>query len=137
MKFPAQFRPLDGHTQVSFRDIPEAVTAGDTPEEARAKAPEALATAMDFYFAERRPVPPPSSLQEGEEWVEMPLSVAIKVELLHEILRQRVRPSELARAMGLRPQDITRLLEPRHQTKLDTLALAFSVLGKRLELQIR
>jgi antitoxin HicB len=35
---------------VSFRDIPEALTSGNTMEEAREMAEDALLMAMAFYF---------------------------------------------------------------------------------------
>jgi hypothetical protein len=42
-------------------------------------AADALATAMDFYFEDKRPVPPPSDPKRGETLVELSTSVAAKV----------------------------------------------------------
>jgi antitoxin HicB len=52
---------------------------------------DALLTAMDFYFEDRRPVPPPSALADGERLIELPLSASAKVLLLNEMLEQKVR----------------------------------------------
>ncbi|MCC9595207.1 MULTISPECIES: type II toxin-antitoxin system HicB family antitoxin [unclassified Rubrivivax] len=136
-KYPALFSPdADGGYVVTFRDIPEAITQGDTLAEAEQAAADALLTAMDFYFEDQRPVPPPSALQPGEAWVALPLSVAAKVALLNELCRQQLRPAELARAMGVRPQEVTRLLDLSHATKIDTIGRAFSAIGKDLALVV-
>lgn len=38
--------------------------------------------------------------------------------------------------MSVRPQDVNRLTDLRHATKIDAIAQALSVLGKRLELSV-
>ena len=84
---------------VSFPDIPEALTGAATREEALAMAADALTTAMDFYFEDRRPVPAPSAAKRGQVVIDLPPSVGAKVLLLNEMLRQHVKPAELARRM--------------------------------------
>ncbi|WP_315970459.1 type II toxin-antitoxin system HicB family antitoxin [Variovorax sp. PAMC26660] len=137
LKFPAKFEPADeGGFVVTFRDVPEAITQGDTLEEAQAMAVDALVTAMDFYFEDGREVPRPSALQKDERLVELPLSVASKVELLNIVLKKKARPIDIARSMGIKPQEVTRILDLHHATKIDTMAQAFSALGYRLELKV-
>jgi predicted RNase H-like HicB family nuclease len=55
MKFPVTLTPdqEDGGYVVSFRDIPEAITQGDTVNEALSMAKEALELAIEFYFDKR------------------------------------------------------------------------------------
>lgn len=115
-----------------FPDIPEAMTGGETREEALAMAQDALVTAFEFYFEDRREIPAPSS--EGEVFVEVPASVAAKVLLLNEVVRQGVSNAELARMVGTRPQEVTRVFDLNHATKIDTIQKALSALGKRLEI---
>jgi antitoxin HicB len=138
MKYPASFKLSDsGRYIVSFRDIPEALTQGDTEAEALDMAADALLTAMDFYFEDRRPVPLPSEAVEGERLIELPLSASAKVLLLNETLKQRVRPADLARLMNVKPQEVNRIVDLHHATKIDTLAAAFKALGRELELIVR
>jgi len=137
MQYPAMFHPEDsGGYSVTFRDIPEAITQGDTIEEARAMAADALVTAMDFYFEDGRRVPEPSAAKRGEELVALPASVTTKVLLLNAMVDQRMRPADLARAMGVKPQEVTRITDLHHATKIDTLEQAFRAMGLRLEFQI-
>jgi antitoxin HicB len=39
--------------------------------------------------------------------------------------------------MGIRPQEVTRLLSLRHGTKIDTVAAAVAALGVELDLTVR
>ena len=39
--------------------------------------------------------------------------------------------------MGIKPQEVNRIVDLEHATKIDTLAAAFKVLGRELELTVR
>jgi antitoxin HicB len=130
--YPAQFeKERDGYV-VSFRDIPEALTSGATRDEAVKMAFDALATAMEFYFEDRRQVPMPSRARKGEEVIDLPASVAVKVLLLNEMLKENMTPSKLAKKLDTSPQAVTRIVDLHHATKIDTLAEAFKAMGKSL-----
>lgn len=136
LSYPARVaRDGDGF-MVSFPDIPEALTGAPSREEALQMAADALVTAMDFYFEDRRPVPVPSEPKRGQVLIDLPPSVGAKVLLLNEMLQQGTRPADLARLMKVRPQEVNRLTTLRHPTKIDTVAQALKVLGKRLELTL-
>ena len=68
-----QYRVNSDHDEtgwaVMFPDVPEALTGGATREEALAMEQDALVTAFDFYFDDRREIPLPSS-----EGVPIPIS---------------------------------------------------------------
>jgi len=64
--------------------------------------------------------------------VELSPSVAAKVLLLNEMLRQKVRPIDLARRLGTTKQEVNRLTNLRHPTKIDRIDMALRALGKRL-----
>jgi len=137
LKFPAIFeQDENGGYTVTFRDIPEAITQGETFDEAREAAQDALITAMDFYFEDNRSVPEASQAQANEEFIELPVSVSAKVMLLNEMVKKKIRPIELAHKMKIKPQEVTRIMSLSHATKIDTLANAFSAVGNRLELRL-
>ena len=134
--YPARVtRDGDGYL-VTFPDIPEALTGARDRADAIALAADALTTAMDFYFEDRRAVPMPSPRKRGQIAIDLPPSVAAKVLLLNEMIRQGTRPAELARLMHARPQEVTRLVDLHHPTKIDTVAAALLAMGKRLELRL-
>ena len=134
--YPAKLQKEQDGYVVSFRDIPEALTSGASREEALEMAGDALATAMEFYFEDRRPVPMPSKPRKGEVSVELPASVAVKVLLLNEMLKENVTPSKLARKLDTSPQTVTRIVDLHHATKIDTLAQAFKAIGKTLTFSV-
>ncbi|BFQ93466.1 type II toxin-antitoxin system HicB family antitoxin [Gallibacterium anatis] len=137
MLYPAIFeREESGLYSVTFRDIPEAITCGDNYDDALVMAKDALVTAMDFYFEDKRSVPLPSEAKEGEVLIELPPSVATKVMLLNEMIKQNISNVELARRIHVKPQEMQRITDLNHSTKIDTLNRAFQALGKRLEISI-
>lgn len=137
MEYPAHFEPaIEGGFVVTFRDIPEAITQGDDFKEAQQMARDALISAMDFYFEDNRAVPLPSKPQKGEVLIVLPLSISAKIYLLNEMLAQRIGSTELARRMGVIPQEANRVVDFKHKTKIDTVVAALSALGKRVDLQV-
>jgi len=138
MKFPVILTEdgEDGGFIVTFPDIPEAITQGETREEALVMAKEALELALEFYFDDKRAVPEPSRLQENQEAVELDASFTAKVLLLNEMVKQNVKPAELARRMNTTPQEINRLTNLRHTTRIDGIAHALSVMGRTLDMHV-
>jgi antitoxin HicB len=121
---------------VTFRDIPEAITQGEDIQDALSNAKDALQTAMQFYFDDRREVPVPSSPRGSERLVALPASEGLKVLLLNEMVRQQVKPSELARRMHTSKQDVNRLTTLKHATKVDAIEHAFHALHRDLSFQL-
>ena len=137
MRYPVRLKAAEeGGYVVTFPDIPEAITQGEDRDDAMHHAADALETALDFYFEDRRRVPLPSKPKRGQAVVELLPSVAAKVLLLNEMLRQKVRPSELARRMDTTPQEVNRITNIRHTTRIDRVVTALRALGKRLLIRV-
>ncbi len=84
MRYPATTeQDEDGQFIVSFPDVPEAPTSGETLEEALAEAVGCLVVALDGYVDERRPrpVPRPSQIRPGEHAIAVPPFIAAKLAL--------------------------------------------------------
>jgi len=91
LSYPARLVRDGEEYVVSFPDIPEALTGADTREAAIEMAMDALTTAMDFYFEDRRAVPAPSPAKRGQILIDLPPSVGVKVLLLNEMIAQGTR----------------------------------------------
>lgn len=136
-RYPVTLMPDDeGGFVATFADIPEAITQGETKAEAVTAAKDALITALDFYFEDKREVPAPSKAKRGQLVVELSASLTAKILLLNEMVRQHVRPAELARRLHTSAQEVNRLTDVRHTTRIDGIAAALQVLGKRLDLRL-
>jgi antitoxin HicB len=138
MKFPVILTPdeVDGGFVVTFPDIPEAITQGETQEEALAMAREALEAVLGFYFEDKRVVPLPSKPECGQSIVELPASRWAKVLLLNEMLRQNIRSLELARRLKITPQEGKRLTNLQYSSRIDRVESALHALGCQLELRL-
>jgi antitoxin HicB len=125
----------EGGFVVTFPDFPEAITQGEDVEDALRHGADVLESAIDWYIREGKPVPAPSKRKRGQRVIELPASYAAKILLLNEMALQQVRPAELARRMKVSPQEINRLLNVRHATKIDGIASALKALGKTMEIR--
>ncbi|EHN6577328.1 type II toxin-antitoxin system HicB family antitoxin [Salmonella enterica] len=132
MRYPVVLMPDSGGYVVSFPDIPEALTQGDTREEALKNALDALVTAFEFYFEDGERIPEPGEV--NGDFVEVPASVAAKVMLLNTWVGSGLTQVDLANRMGIRKQEVTRLFDLKHSTKIDTIQKALATLGRRLEI---
>lgn len=72
MRYPAKFTPApEGGFVVTFRDIPEAITQGNTEQEAMEMAEDVLLSSMNVYIQGKRQMPPPSKVRRGEKFVSL------------------------------------------------------------------
>jgi antitoxin HicB len=136
LRYPAHFEAAEeGGYVVTFPDIPEAITQGEDVEDALLHAADVLESALDYYIEEGLPIPVPSKPKRGQHLVELPASYAAKILLLNEMAAQKVRPAELARRLKVTPQEVTRLIDLHHTSKIDGIAGALKALGKTMEIR--
>lgn len=132
MEYPVTLTPDDNDTVlVTFPDVEGAVTFGDTIEEALTRAPEALATILEAYIKDRRPIPPPSA-RRTKYRVTVPALVEAKIRLYEAMRAAKVGKAELGRRLNWHLPQVDRLLAMTHGSKLEQLEAAFGALGKRL-----
>ncbi|MDE9452588.1 type II toxin-antitoxin system HicB family antitoxin [Xenorhabdus bovienii] len=137
MRYPVTLEPVEeGGYFVSFPDIPEALTQGDTREEALEMALDALITSFEFYFEDNEKIPLPSSIGHDDDYVDVPLSVASKVLMLNAFVDSKLTQTELANRMGVKKQEVTRIFDLRHSTKIDTVGKVATAIGHQLTLSI-
>lgn len=120
---------------VTFLDVPEAITVGETVDEALAQALDALEAALEIYFDEKRPIPMPSKALPDQHVVTLPVLVASKVFLANEMIGQKVRKAELARRLNVNQVQVDRLLKFGHGSRIEMVEAALRALGKQLEVR--
>jgi len=135
MQYPANIKPDGKFFLVTFPDFPEAITQGDSVEDALIHAADVLESALDYYIEDGLPIPAPSKPKRGQHLVELPASYAAKILLLNEMAAQKIRPAELARRLKVTRQEVNRLIDWRHTSKIDGIASALKVLGKTMEIR--
>ena len=136
LRYPAHLEPQEeGGYVVTFPNIPEAITQGEDVEDALLHAADVLESALDYYIEAGLPTPAPSKPKRGQRLVELPASYAAKILLLNEMAAQKVRPAELARRLRVTRQEVNRLIDWRHTSKIDGIAVALKALGKTMEIR--
>ena len=135
VSYPITLHKDDDTVLVLFPDFPEAQTFGDDREEARLRAPDALATIIDAYIRARKPLPEPSRTT-GEQACLSALMSA-KVELYKAMHAEGVTKSELGRRLDWHLPQVDRLLHLRHESRLDQLESAFQKLDRCLIVTVR
>lgn len=137
MEYGAKFIEDDNGTiLVTFPDFPEAATFGDTEAEAARHAIDALETAIEGRIADREDIPVPRSRAKGWQMITLPTLIALKVELYREMRAQKITKAKLARELDRHPPEIDRLLNIRHNSRLDLIDEAFAKMGRRVQTSI-
>lgn len=138
LNYPITLTPdSNGTFLVGFIDFPEANSVGDSVDDALIQAVDALITALEFYFDERRPVPLPSRPAPGQHTVTLPALETAKVLLWNEMQRQNLRKADLARMLNVHQPQIDRLFDLRHSSKLDFVEQTALALGRRLAITLQ
>jgi antitoxin HicB len=96
--YPAALTPdPDGGFTVTFRDVPEAITEGDTREEVLLRAEDALESALAMYVAAKEPLPTSSEAAADEVMVTLSALGMAKTALYEAMREQGMGRAELAR----------------------------------------
>jgi len=131
--YPAALIPdPDGGFTVSFRDVPEAITEGETREEALLRAEDALESALAMYIAAGEPLPVSTNVETGEELVPLSALGMAKTALYEAMRDQGVGRAELARRLRWHLPQVSRVLDLRHSSRMEHVEAALAALGLRL-----
>jgi antitoxin HicB len=129
LRYPVVLERDDNGTfLVSFPDIPEAHTFGDTEEEALTRAIDALLTALEARIADREPIPEPREIRIRQPRVQVPALAEAKLVLYQTMRHAHVNKSQLARRLRTHLPQIDRLIDLRHQSRFEQLEAAFNAL---------
>jgi antitoxin HicB len=132
LAYPAQLEAEgDGGYVVTFPDFGVGATQGDSFDEAMAQAADLLETMVANYMAEGWELPAPSA-PAGRPLVRLAPLVAAKAEVYRAMRAAGVSKAELARRVGISPQQAQRLFDIHHASRLDQIDAALAALGRRL-----
>lgn len=136
--YPAGFKAdkRDGGFVVTFRDIPEAITQGESLEECLEEAAGALQAALEGRIMSDLDIPKASKAKRGEHLVAVPIQTALKAALYLEMRKAGITRVELARRLRIDEKEARRMLDPHHSTKAERLEKALAVLGRQAELRV-
>jgi antitoxin HicB len=132
LAYPAQLRAEENRGfVVTIPDLGEGAAQGYSLDEALVQAADLLETMVANYMAEGRDLPVPSAAA-GRPLVRLAPLVAAKAEVYRAMRAAGVSKAELARRVGVSPQQAQRLFNIRHASRLDQIDAALAALGRRL-----
>jgi antitoxin HicB len=117
---------------VSFVDLPDTFTEGETKEEALFNASEVLSAMLVWRLEEAKDVPAPSQKVKGAHYIAP--DAKTQAAMLLRLARGERSLSELARALETSWPSAKRLEDASHWPSLKTLDRAAAALGKKLVL---
>lgn len=136
IEYPAIFDPADeGGFTITFPDFPEAISEGDTLEEANYNATEVLGLTLKSRMEDNEHIPLPHS-ESGANVHMIAPHVNIQAALLVKSNRGEKKFSDLARTLGTSWPAVSRLEDPKHWPSLRQLDKLAAALGKRLVLSL-
>ncbi len=125
----------EGGFSISFPDVPEAISQGETEEEVRVMAVDALVSALSFYTDASEPLPRPSAVQ-GRPVAYVPSLVTAKLALHDAMVCGRVSNVILAHRMGINEKAVRRLRDPLYRSHIENVEAALHALGRTLVVDV-
>jgi len=129
--YPAILETDDDGVTITFPDVPEAITCGDSYEDALISAADCLDEAIAGRIDDNEDIPEPSAAKARQPLIAVPALTAAKAAVYLAAREARIKKTELAKALSVDEKEARRILDPRHKTKLETLERALHALGKR------
>ncbi|MCM2292275.1 type II toxin-antitoxin system HicB family antitoxin [Allorhizobium sp. BGMRC 0089] len=129
--YAAIFEPTEkaGGFVVTFPDVPEAITEGDTMAEAREMASDALGMILLTYLEIGQPLPEATA---AGTMITPDAETALKIAVIETFQKANISRSELARRIDKDEKEARRLLDPNVRTKLPLMVSALGAMGQRL-----
>ena len=122
---------VDGGFTVTFRDLPEAITQGENIEDALNETADCLEEAIANKVLRRLPIPTPSEANENEYLITTPLQTSFKASIWLAMQEKDINQTQMATTLNVDEKEVRRILNPSHNTKLETLERSLLALGKR------
>jgi antitoxin HicB len=129
-------RQENGWWLVRFPGIPEALTEGETKEEARANALDSVIAALEGYMKAGKPMPREGAGRSGPERAVLPSLVTAKL-AVYETMRSRGWSKvRLAKELGMSENSVRRLLALRHSSHMWIIDDALAKMNAELSIDL-
>ena len=135
--YPARVQhDSDGYT-VAFRDVPGAITCGDSREQALEEAGDALALIIEDLLEDGEPLPVPSNPRRGEQLVAVPADVCARalLRLIRDV--EDLSKAAAANLIGVTRQSYGQVEARGRNLTLKTFGEMTSRLGYDVILEVR
>jgi antitoxin HicB len=125
----------EGGYLVQFIDLPEAITQGETVEDALNEASDCLEEAIANRMIKKLDIPEPRHLKT-KKIVPLSSTLAIKTALYMTMREKNISNIALAKKLNCNEKEVRRLIDPHFKSKFPRIEEALHVLGKGVEIII-
>ena len=133
LKYRIELTPDDNDTfLVTCPALPIVATFGETEEDARHHAVDAIETALASMIDDGEDIPP-----SDNEGIAVPLLTTLKAQLYQALRAEGITRAELARRLGWNRESVDRLFRIGHNSRVEQLEAAFSALGREVDVDVR
>jgi len=129
-------RQENGWWLVRFPEIPEALTEGETDEEARANAVDCVIAALEGYMKAGMPIPRPTAPDRGSRRAVLPSLVTAKLAVYETMRNRRWSKVKLAKELALPENSVRRLLDLRHSSHIAIVDAALAKMNAELSIDL-
>ncbi len=117
---------------VTFPDLPEAITCGWSWDEAVEMAEDVLGLCLAHYCVHEGYIPNPSLPTEGQVLIPVPPLVAAKLTINSAMREKGITKEALGKKLGLEEDAIRKLLDPNYRTHFTQVERALRAVGRSL-----
>ena len=129
-------RQEKGWWLVRFPGIPEALTEGETRDEARANALDCLIAALEGYMKAGKPLPRDGASHAGQDRAVLPSLVTAKLAVYETMRKQGWSKLKLAKQLGMPENSVRRLLDLRHSSHMWVIDEALTKMNAELSIDL-
>ncbi len=129
-------RQENGWLLVRFPGIPEALTEGETEQEAKANAIDCLIAALEGYMKAGAPLPRQGAGHFGPGRAVLPSLVTAKLAVYETMRARGWSKTKLAKQLGMPENTVRRLLDLRHQSHLWIIDEALAKMNAELSIDL-
>lgn len=137
-KYPAtvSFDEDTGQYEIVFRDFSNLHSIALTEDDIELEARDGITSMIGELIDSRVPIPEPSTVQDGDIAVHLPVLICLKAALHNAMINTGTRKADLARKLNQKGPQIDRLLDVSHASKVETLEQALYLLGYEVEVSV-
>jgi antitoxin HicB len=129
-------RQENGWWLVRFPGIPEALTEGETEEEARSNSVDCVIAALEGYMKAGKALPRGGATHSGRDRAVLPSLVTAKLAVYETMRARGWSKLKLAKQLGMPENSVRRLLDLRHRSQMWIIDQALTKMNAELEIDL-
>jgi antitoxin HicB len=129
-------RQSNGWWLVRFPGIPEALTEGETVDEARRNAVDCVIAAIEGYMKAGKPLPRQGAGHAGPDRAVLPSLVTAKLAVYETMRNLGWSKLKLAKELGMPENSVRRLLDLRHSSHMWIIDEALGKMKSELSIDL-